>query len=53
MPRTLTEIVATLPPDRQVRIEAQYQSLKKEIETSVAPSRIVDRPKHDVTANSR
>ena len=33
MGRNLDEIIAGLPPERQKRIEAQYQELKQEVES--------------------
>ena len=32
MGRTLNQVIAELPPERQERIEARYQELKQEVE---------------------
>jgi hypothetical protein len=50
MGRSLKQIIAELPPERQERIEARYQELKQEVEGLRALREIAGRAQADVAA---
>lgn len=48
MGRSINEVIATLPPDRQARIEARHDELKREIEGLRALRQIAGKAQEDV-----
>lgn len=50
MGRTLSEIIAELPPERQERIEARYQELRQEVESLRELRQIAGKAQLDVAA---
>jgi transcriptional regulator with XRE-family HTH domain len=50
MGSTLTQVIAALPPERQARIDAQYRTLKQEVETLGDLRRIAGKAQRDVAA---
>jgi hypothetical protein len=48
MARSLNEIIAELPPERQARIEARYQELKQQVEGLRELRRIAGKAQEDI-----
>lgn len=50
MPRSLNEIIAELPPERQAEIEARYQVLKQEVEGLRELRQIAGKAQEDIAS---